>query len=151
MRGVTVVEISLERFAYSPMGTFGRFRIGEEFSCFTVERPWEGNKPNESCIPEGEYILERAVYHRGGYACYEVMAVPGRSLIKIHIANTMLDVYGCIGLGRALGFIDDLWAVKQSKLTFALFMDTMDGAPQATLNITHYELGRSVRLRSGTV
>ena len=137
------MTVVLERFAYTPMGTFGRLSVGS-FSCFTVERPWEYNEPFESCIPEGEYVMKRSQYHRGGYATYEVVDVPGRSLIKVHIANTMLDVLGCIGVGRALGFVNDLWAIKKSKLTFERFMEAMDDVPEATLLISHFELGRSV-------
>ena len=141
--------VALERFAYTPMGTFGTLTV-DGFSCYTVERPWEYNEPFESCIPEGEYTLKRSEYHRGGYPTYEVMDVPGRTLIKVHVANTMLDVYGCIGVGRALGYLNGMWAVKQSQMTFDRWMETMDEVPEATLIISHFELGRTVILR-GTV
>ena len=135
--------VELERFAYTPMGTFGRLAV-DALSCFTVERPWEHNEPFESCIPEGEYTLKRSSYHRGGYDTYEAVEVPGRSLIKVHVGNTMLDVLGCIAVGSALGFLNDLWAVKQSKLTFERFMETMDSVPEATLIVSHYDTGRIV-------
>ena len=59
-------KVLLERFAYSPMGTFGVLTV-DDFECYTVERPWLDNKPRESCIPEGVYRLELGMYNRGGY------------------------------------------------------------------------------------
>jgi hypothetical protein len=137
------VTLTIERFAYTPQGTFSKltFPVGD-FWCYTVERPWVNNTPNESCIPEGDYTIERSVYHRGNYDCYEVLDVPGRTLIKMHIANTMLDVLGCIGLGLALGFVNNLWAVTNSRLAFEKFMEEMGGKGTAQLSITHFELGR---------
>ena len=50
--------LQLQRFAYTPFGTFGRLYM-PEFQCFTIERPWLNNVPKESCIPEGEYGIRR--------------------------------------------------------------------------------------------
>lgn len=118
--------ITLERFAYTPMGTFGKLTM-PEFSCYTVEKPWRDNKPFVSCIPEGEYDLKLGMYNRGGYPAYEVMNVPNRILIKIHVANTMDDVLGCIGPGLALGYVENKWAVTSSKAALKTFMEAMDG------------------------
>jgi hypothetical protein len=119
-------NVLLERFAYTPVGTFGKF-IFEEFQCYTVERPWLDNKPRESCIPEGVYPLKLGMYNRGGYPAYEVMDVPNRSLIKIHIGNTMDDIVGCIAPGKSLGFLERKWGVSSSKKAFQEFMRAMDG------------------------
>jgi hypothetical protein len=54
-------RIVLERFAYTPIGSFGRLMF-PEFQCYTVERPWLDNKIRESCIPEGEYALKLGMY-----------------------------------------------------------------------------------------
>jgi len=129
--------VTLERFAYTPFGTFGRIII-PEFECYTVERPWLDNKPRVSCIPEGEYRLVLGSYNRGGYPAYEVMDVPGRSLIKIHIGNTIDDVIGCIAPGKALGYLERKWAVTSSKKAFAEFMGAMAGIEESTLRIGHY-------------
>ena len=116
--------IEIERFAYSPMGTFGRLRTAE-FQCFTVECPWINNEPWVSCIPEGEYALARSRFHRGGYDAYEITEVPDRSRILIHIGNTMNDLRGCIAPGADLGFIHGKWAVVRSKPTYYEMMSTL--------------------------
>jgi hypothetical protein len=119
-------KVLLERFAYSPMGTFGVLTV-DDFECYTVERPWLDNKASESCIPEGAYGIELGMYNRGGYPAYEIMDVPDRSLIKMHIANNMNDVVGCVGFGGQLGFYEGLWSVLNSRAAMDWFMDTMDG------------------------
>jgi hypothetical protein len=138
------VILQLQRF-YAPgeMGTFGILRL-PEFECYTVERPWRGNQPNVSCIPQGEYDLIPARYNRGGYDTFEIRAVPDRTEIKIHVGNTALNVLGCIALGSALGWVESplgtgaRWGVINSKETFTQFMDQMRGVQEAKIRITQF-------------
>jgi len=126
--------VTVERFAYTPMGTFGRLRY-QDFSCYTVEKPWENNAAFISCIPVGIYPLEYGRYHRGKYDCYEVKQVPARTLIKIHVANTANDLMGCIALGNRLGVVDNWWAVLNSRVTHMEFMEAMGGAKQGYIAV----------------
>ncbi len=131
-------KVILERFAYSPFGVFGKL-IVPEFECFTVERPWLDNKKRESCIPEGKYTLKLGMFNRGGYEAYEVMGVPDRSLIKIHVGNTIDDVVGCIALGNALGYLEGKWGVKSSKKAFKELREAMNGVEESTIHIVQYK------------
>lgn len=128
--------LTLERFCYSPCGTFGRLTL-PEFMAWTVERPWLNNSPRESCIPEGEYALEEATFFRGGYKTYEIIGVPGRTLIKFHKANTKNDLLGCVGLGRRLGVVDMEWGVIESAPAFAEFMAAMNREKPDKVIVTH--------------
>ena len=119
-------KVLLERFAYSPMGTFGILTV-DDFFCYTVERPWLDNIARESCIPEGAYGIELGMYNRGGYPAYEIMDVPDRSLIKMHRGNNMNDVVGCVAFGETLGFYEGLWSVMNSGKAMGKFMEAMDG------------------------
>jgi hypothetical protein len=130
-------SIILERFAYTPMGTFGKIMF-EEFECFTVERPWLDNKARQSCIPEGHYPLKLGMYNRGGYPAYEVMDVPDRSLIKIHVGNTMDDIVGCIAPGKSLGTIAGKWGVTNSKKALREFMKAMNDVELSSIHIIQY-------------
>lgn len=141
--------ITLERFAYSPMGAFGRLVVENRFECFTVERPWLNNRPSESCIPEGQYRLqlrESLVVQRtsGGQHRYgwEIANVPGRSLIMIHVGNTVADVEGCVAVGSALGFVHGRWAVTGSRATFSGLMDCLAGLDSWNLTISSIRAGR---------
>lgn len=113
-------KLLVERFAYTPWGTFGVLYM-PEYMCYTVERPWLGNRVRVSCIPEGEYELKECMYFRGGYETYEILDVPDRTLIKIHIANTEDDVMGCIGVGTELGWVKGKWGITNSRQAFAEF------------------------------
>lgn len=130
-------ELILERFAYTPHGTFGRLKT-RGFECFTVERPWVNNEPSDSCIPEGWYKIKLGWYNKGNYAAYEVENCYNRSHIKIHIGNTMKNVTGCIALGSELGYVDSKWAVLSSKNTYHKFMSIMNHVNNGSLRIIQF-------------
>ena len=120
--------MTLERNGYMPFGTFGKLIIGD-FSCLTVERPWVGNQPLVSCIPEGLYEINW--YDAPRFSNFgNVLAITGntvslypnniqpRSGILIHPGNTMKDVEGCIAVGDSYGCINEWPAIYNSVLTF---------------------------------
>lgn len=127
----------LERFAYSPLGTFGRL-TGRGLDLYTVERPWTGNTPFESCIPEGVYVCRWVVSPRFGRTI-EVTGVPERSEILFHVANTMDDLEGCIGLGESLGVLAGKWAVHGSRNALHRFHAALEGVDEIALVIKQYE------------
>jgi len=138
--GGPTVNVLLERFAYTPDGTFGRLHVNG-YACFTVERPWLNNERNISCIPTGRYGLRLGMHRRNtpdtsdDYPAYELEGVPGRSLIKIHIGNTLLDLKGCIAPGTSLGYVAGHWGVTSSQAAYAQFMARMEDAPSGWLTI----------------
>lgn len=76
----------------------------------TLELPWKDNEPNESCIPDGFYIVKRHNSPTFG-ECFHVTNVPGRSHILFHAGNYAgsvnpktgtPDTKGCILPGKAL-------------------------------------------------
>ncbi len=127
--------VVIERFCYGPMGTFGRVSY-QDFHSYSVERPWENNQPFISCIPLGVYKLQLGTYYGGDgpggkrdYPAYKILSVPNRTHIKIHVANIMDDLFGCIAFGTVLGFLDKRWAVLNSRRALAGFMDEMATNP----------------------
>lgn len=152
-------DVLLERFGYTPDGTFGKLILPMDenfdpdpllpnasnvgaggFECFTVEKPWVHNMPRISCIPCGEYKCMLSLFHRRNYPAWHVLEVPGRSLIKIHRANTMDEVRGCIALGIGTGYVDGRWAVTRSKDAYEEWMEVTtkrfpDGFTLAVRNI----------------
>ncbi len=140
----------LERFAYSPMGTFGKLTLetsNETFTCFTVERPWQNNEAMKSCIPEGKYDL--VWYNSPKFG--RTLAVVGntvslfpdsnykRSAILIHAGNTMDDLLGCIAPGAELGFVAGKWAVVGSKPTTEKLLSLTDPINPGTITISQYK------------
>jgi hypothetical protein len=133
--------ILLER-AYTDMGTFGVWTMPSGFQCYTVERPWAGNKPFKSCIPEGVYtmkkrpspVVERT--SRGRYSeGWEVTNVPERSYIMVHPGNTAADLEGCVAPGEALGYIEGKWAVTNSQAVFRRLMTELSTRSEWTIDI----------------
>lgn len=110
-------EISLDRFAYHPVGTLGVIRLdGKTF--WTVERPWLDNTAFKSCIPEGSYVMTRRVSPKFGET-WHIKDVVDRSHILIHAGNYPHDFHGCIGLGT--GLIEDRVAVSNSRVAVNRF------------------------------
>lgn len=90
-----------------PGRTFGVLVLDNGWTCQTLERPWLGNRRNESCIPTsdmnepfaiGEYtVIPHKSPSRGD--CFAVLDVPNRTDILIHAGNTVDDTQGCILVG----------------------------------------------------
>jgi hypothetical protein len=127
-------NVTLERFAYTPWGVFGRIVYGD-FRAFTVERPWANNTPRESCIPDGEYNLKWYDSPKfgptwaivGGTVSLFPEAGKARAAVLIHKGNTMDDLLGCIALGSTLGMVNGKWAVLNSTATTNSFLALTKG------------------------
>lgn len=99
---------------------------GREF--YTLECPWRNNRPFESCIPDGAYLIEPWYSPtRGG--CYIVSGgtvgkTEGvRTHILFHAANKVWQLQGCIALG--LGVRGD--NLTNSAAAIKLFLDELNG------------------------
>ncbi len=81
---------------YFPEGTNGILTYKGKIICTAIELPWKDNLCQVSCIPEGEYFLEKRYSMRFGWHL-EIMDVPSRKLILFHPANNALkELQGCI-------------------------------------------------------
>ncbi len=135
------MDILISRYAYTKEGTFGVLNVVDQdrtiYQCLTVERPWLNNEARVSCIPEGAYKLnfrESGIVNRtsrGEFTSgYEIAGVRDRSYIMIHIANSMEDLQGCVGVGSSPSYIHNKWAVGNSRNTFRDFMIIMDSGEE---------------------
>src|SRR5690606_28120092 len=89
------MEFTLER-AYFKEGTNGALFCSHVFLCHTIELPWNDNKRNISCIPEGVYQLIPRFSQKHKHHLL-VKGVEKRKLILIHSANDALkELEGCI-------------------------------------------------------
>ena len=92
-------------FGNSKTETLGVLHCGE-YRCFTLELPWLDNAINISCIPPGVYKWKKRVSPGKGYEVIELIDVPGRSFIQIHLGNYTHQIKGCIIPGLGLRDID---------------------------------------------
>ncbi len=136
-------EWHLERFAYTPNGTFGKLYT-QNYELFAVERPWVNNKPYESCIPIGKYHLEEYFSPRRQTGVLllnnDRLLAKGeangktRTYIEIHPANKASELAGCIAPGERLG---KYWNVLNSRKALKKLM--RDFNPDQILIISNEE------------
>lgn len=139
------MNLTLERFCYSPLGTFGRIL---QLNLYTVERPWVGNKREKSCVTASEYTCRRVDSPHFGIV-FELQNVQDREHILIHKGNTSSDVRGCIAVGNYLGAIGNDWAVLDSAGAFRKLMEVQRDVDSFTLTINHYAPRQATGLTDG--
>ncbi|HUW44271.1 MAG TPA: DUF5675 family protein [Dehalococcoidia bacterium] len=111
------MDLFIDRFSYAVSETEGVLSV-VDYRLATIERPWiahtvPGGRPFESCVPDGEYVLEPWIRATNGHEVY-ILSNPdlgvykekadrpndeGRYLVLMHIANYARNVVGCIGPG----------------------------------------------------
>ena len=96
------------------------------FECKMLEPPNKGNKPFVSCIPVGDYWVEKTNKPTYG-ECFEIKDVVNRDNILIHWGNYYTNTEGCLICGNAFKDInnDGLKDVIKSKDTFDQLMEVM--------------------------
>jgi hypothetical protein len=81
---------------YFPEGTNGKLECEGKLICNTIELPWRNNEIRVSCIPEGEYFIEKRYSMKFKWHLH-VLGVEKRSFILFHPANNALkELNGCI-------------------------------------------------------
>lgn len=137
-------RIIINRFCYSPEGTFGML-FYDDFSCFTVERPWKMNTPFISCIPDGDYSCQwydspkfgRTLAVTGGSVSLFPSSHHDRDAILFHAGNWPENFEGCIGLGEAFTCLQGRMGVTNSRNTLEEFLDMLHSKNHIPLKITN--------------
>jgi hypothetical protein len=127
------VTLTLIRDTQDEWATLGKLSIDGQHLCHTLERPWLDNKPRVSCIPVGTYhgAIQPSPHFQRDLP--ELLDVPGRSEILIHVGNTVDDSAGCIlvGLERA----DHEMRLYQSRAALSVLLANIEGHDGFTLTI----------------
>lgn len=139
--------VTLTRDEQNRDGTFGRMRLLSGVIIRTCEDDWLQNARGRSCIPAGMYQLVRTTYWKHNVETFEVVPVPGRTRILVHVGNTEEDTLGCILTGLRRGEImvakdEDTGqpkvmkqAVVESRQAFKLFMQSMAGVDRVPFRV----------------
>lgn len=134
-------SILLRRMGNSPWGVFGTLTIGE-WSCKTLERPWEGNARNVSCIPSGRYDLNRRpsplisrLTQEQYQEAWEVCDVPNRSHILFHPGNRIEHSEGCILVGTDYFVTNNKPGIVSSRKAFDELMAILTQHDQWAISI----------------
>lgn len=91
------MKIVVKRKWISSESICGELYVDDQFECFSLERPRAGEHP---CIPAGTYKVALTLSPHMHYVTPEVLEVPDRSHIRIHIANRPSEVLGCTAVGE---------------------------------------------------
>ena len=97
------------------------------FSCVTLERGWNNNERNISCVPKGEYKAVFEYSNKFKTSLWELKNVPNRSECKFHSSNYWYQLNGCIALGLQVLDInnDNFTDVTRSKPTMEVFHEIL--------------------------
>lgn len=142
------MNLTLTRFGSIPgIGTFGEL-IADKTPFYTVEREWLNNQQYISCVPVGDYYLEKydspkygptwcLINHRLDVFKYDTNKRFG---ILIHPANWPDQLEGCIAVGRKIEHINhgikgDMLGVSSSRAAFTVLKSILDPYDSHTLQI----------------
>lgn len=131
------MKIKMPRIAMIPeAGTFGVMMDEGYPFCLTLERPWLDNAVGKSCIPAGIYTCKRVLSPQFGNT-FEVMDVPGRTLIRFHKGNILRDTHGCIILGEQYENLNGYPGVVASGHAMTEFLDRTKTVDEFELEIVN--------------
>jgi hypothetical protein len=134
-----MIVLDLIRVGSSHHGTFGVLRHEQVPFVLTLERPWEDNEQNISCIPPGRYRCRRIRSPKFGNT-YEICDVPGRTHVLFHAGNTIEDTQGCILVGEEFSGTWDKPMLVSSQRGFGELMACLDDMPEFDLVIHEFTL-----------
>ncbi|WP_339919650.1 DUF5675 family protein [uncultured Flavobacterium sp.] len=109
---------------YFPEGTQGALEWNGTLVCYAIELPWLQNQRRISCIPEGEYVLQKRFSPKFKWHIH-LKNVPGRDFILIHPANdAKKELLGCIApvtkhTGKGKGSASRIALQKLTTLVYA--------------------------------
>jgi hypothetical protein len=81
---------------YAENITVGHFMYENKIICHCFELPDLDNERRISCIPPGQYVMQKVKGHPRFGDCFLLLDVPNRSEIFIHCANKVTQLLGCI-------------------------------------------------------
>jgi hypothetical protein len=105
------------------------------FSSHLLERGWQNNQRNISCIPSGTYDLRKEYSSKFNRKLWEAYGVPNRSECKFHASNFWKQLNGCFAPGEArvnIGSDSELDMVNSADMLDS-FMDAMGTDTRARL------------------
>lgn len=103
-------RVILVRDLYDKTYTLGTLMVYDGplrvFTSRCLERPWTDNKPKVSCVPAGTFPIVLEFSPAFKRELWELKDVPNRSEAKVHPANYVRQLLGCIAPGLSVGDID---------------------------------------------
>lgn len=117
-------EIGIQREYSSSECVSGYLLVDGQVVCYVLERPWQNNETEISSIAAGRY---KAFIREDGSHGWRIQLVdvPGRDNIQIHVGNTTTESKGCLLPGRSIS--SSLCEVYKSAEAMSLVQQAMTG------------------------
>lgn len=132
------MHLTLDRVLEANGATMGVLS-GLSRPLYTLEEVWRDNKRGISCVPAGTYKCVPHGWEVGTKVTkpqtWELVGVPGRSAVLIHIGNYTKDTEGCILAGLGMAISPTLSMVNDSKTAIAVMRKEI-GRNEFTLTIS---------------
>ena len=129
---IRMYKVKINRINQKEVYTIGSLDLYDSdgwllFSCVSLERGWNDNKQNESCVPLGSYKCVKEYSDRFKKDLWELKDVSNRSECKFHSANYWHELNGCIALGLQVIDInnDGKKDITRSKPTMDIFHEIL--------------------------
>jgi len=98
------MKIEVKRIYESPQSIISDVFVDGQWECWGLEPARKDPvNPGHPCVPAGEYKVVFTPSPHLGYVTPELLYVPGRSDIRIHIGNFPQDTLGCLLVGEMKG------------------------------------------------
>lgn len=96
------VDIVVERKTSYSGSIIGQLSVNGTRVCYTLELPWLWNEKGVSCVPNGRYS-EFLRYDKTDGWRIQLIGVPGRSGVQIHVGAYPKHTKGCVLVGTSSG------------------------------------------------
>lgn len=125
-------------------------RLTWSYDCRALELPYRGNRNGVSCLPSGRYVAE--IVHSSPKFNYphiwvhdtdSIYAAGDRKGVKIHVANYVRELEGCIAVGQRFVDLDPKGTEGHGVLDVT--------SSSKTLNELMHRMSRREQLRIRTV
>ena len=113
------MKITVQRGPDAEESVPGTLLVDNQFECFSLERPRDWPHP---AIPAGTYSVILSYSPHLNYITPELENVPGRTAIRIHVANRAEELLGCIAVGQTRPPVAAADTVGNSKKAFESLM-----------------------------
>ena len=135
----TAQDITIQRIYSTDYGfggcTLGYLAIDGDIICYTLELPWRDNKTDTSSIPAGKYEAYVRTDGKKGWRL-EMVHVPSRYNIQIHVGNYTSDIIGCTLVGMFASM--DYCEVYNSRTALNILRKKLDPLLGRKITITYY-------------
>ena len=99
------MNVVIKRKKYTEKQVTGKLQVltdkGVLFECKTLELADKNNEKRKSCIPRGQYPVEKRYSEKYGHH-FHIQNVPNRDMILIHSGNFYTQILGCVLVGKDL-------------------------------------------------